>query len=150
MCFTCHTCQLTKRRKDKYRHLLSKEAKVKPWETLCINLISQYLFKKPNNQMETLHALTMIDPATGWFGMTAIKTKSSDLIANNIEQTWLSKYLWPSKIILDLGTKFTKEAIWMIEQDYRITRCPITTRNPQANSILERSHQTLGHILPMF
>ena len=92
----------------------------------------------------------MIDPATGWFNMTKIKTKYADVIANKIEQTWLSKYPLPSKIILDQGTEFMKEVIQMIEQDYGITRRPITTRNPQANSILERAHQTIGNILRTF
>ena len=92
----------------------------------------------------------MIDPATGWFDMTAIKTKSADEIANKIEQTWLTKYPWPSKIILDRGTEFMKEVIPMLEQDYGITRRPITTHNPQANSILERAHQTIGNILRTF
>ena len=63
----------------------------------------------------------MIDPATGWFGMTSIKTKSADVIANKLEQTWLSKYPWTTKIILDQGTEFTKELIEMIKKDYRIT-----------------------------
>ena len=89
---------------------------VKPWEILCIDLIGPYLFKQPNNQIETLHALTMINPTTGWFDMTAIKIKSSDMIANKIEQTWLSKYPWQSKIILGGGTEFMKEVIQMIEK----------------------------------
>ena len=38
----------------------------------------------------------------------------------------------------------------MIEKDYRVTRQPITTQNPQANSILERVHQTISNILGMF
>ena len=92
----------------------------------------------------------MIDPTTGWFNMTAIKTKSADVIANKIEQTWLSKYPCPSKIILDQGTEFMKEVIWMIEQDYYIISRPIKTRNPQENPILERSHQTIGNILRKF
>jgi len=92
----------------------------------------------------------MIDPATGWFDMTAIKTKSADVIANKIEQTWLTKYPWPSQIILDRGTEFMKEVIPMLEKDYGIKRRPITTRNPQANSILERAHQTIGNILRTF
>ena len=94
-CSVCHTCQLPKQRKDNYRNLPAKEAKVKPWEKLCVNLIGLYSLKQPNNQTEMLHALTMIDPATGWFNMTAIKTKSADVIVNKIEQTWLSKYPWP-------------------------------------------------------
>ena len=38
----------------------------------------------------------------------------------------------------------------MIEKEYRITRRPITTRNLQANSILERVHQTIINILRTF
>ena len=38
----------------------------------------------------------------------------------------------------------------MLEEDYQITRKPITTRNPQANSILEQAHQTISNILHMF
>ena len=53
-------------------------------------------------------------------------------------------------MILDQGTAFMKEVIQMLEQDYGITRRPITTQNPQANSILERAHQTIGNILHRF
>jgi len=39
----------------------------------------------------------------------------------------------------------------MIEQDYGITRKEtITVRNPQANSVIERVHQTLGNIIRTF
>jgi len=33
----------------------------------------------------------------------------------------------------------------MIEEEYGITRRGTTTRKPQANSILDRIHQTLGN-----
>ena len=35
----------------------------------------------------------------------------------------------------------------MVEQDYGIKINRITTRNPQANTILERVHQTIGNII---
>ena len=38
----------------------------------------------------------------------------------------------------------------MIKDDYGITRKPITTRNPQANAILERVHQTIGNMIRTF
>ena len=38
----------------------------------------------------------------------------------------------------------------MAKLDYGIKRKPITTRNPQANAIIERIHQTLGNILRTF
>ena len=59
-----------KPRKVKYSHLPAKEADFNPWDVLCIDLIGPYTFKQPNNQTQTLWALTMIDPATSWFDMT--------------------------------------------------------------------------------
>ena len=38
----------------------------------------------------------------------------------------------------------------MIQFNYNITVKAITSRNPQANSILERVHQTIGHIIRTF
>ena len=42
------------------------------------------------------------------------------------------------------------EVISLQRDDYGITRRPITTRNPQANAILERAHQTIGNIICSF
>jgi hypothetical protein len=92
----------------------------------------------------------MIDPATGWFEMKNIPTKQADIISNVIEQTWLTKYPWPTQIIVDRGKEFMKEFISMIKNDYNIKRKVVTTRNPQSNSILERVHQTVGNILHTF
>ena len=92
----------------------------------------------------------MIDPATGWFDMTDINTKRADVIANKLEQIWLSKYPWPTQVILDRGTEFMAKVATMLKEDYGITRKPITTRNSQANSMLERAHQTISNILRTF
>lgn len=43
-----------------------------------------------------------------------------------------------------------KEFLTMVRDDYGITLSPITVRNPQANAILERVHQTIGNILRTF
>eukprot|EP00957_Ditylum_brightwellii_P125410 9559035-Ditylum_brightwellii.AAC.1 len=40
-----------------------------------------------------------------------------------------------------------KGFIALIRDEYGIKRKPITTRNPQANSIVERAHQTTGNFL---
>jgi hypothetical protein len=34
--------------------------------------------------------------------------------------------------------------------DYEVKKKPITTRNPQANAIVERVHQTIGNIIRTF
>eukprot|EP00957_Ditylum_brightwellii_P060809 4616588-Ditylum_brightwellii.AAC.1 len=43
-----------------------------------------------------------------------------------------------------------KDFITRVWDEYRIKRKPITTRNPQANSIVERAHQTIGDLLCIF
>merc|ERR1712122_112198 len=35
----------------------------------------------------------------------------------------------------------------MLKEDYGIKKKPITARNPQANSIIERVHQTIGQLI---
>ena len=45
-----------------------------------------------------------------------------------------------------MGNEFKK----MVENEYGIKTKPITVRNPQANAIIERIHQTLGNIIRSF
>eukprot|EP00957_Ditylum_brightwellii_P068734 5217529-Ditylum_brightwellii.AAC.1 len=43
-----------------------------------------------------------------------------------------------------------EDFITLIQDEYRIKHKPITTRNSQVNSIVERSHQTIGNLLHIF
>lgn len=89
----------------------------------------------------------MIDPATGWFEMREIPNKRADEIANIVEQAWFTRYPWPTQIIFDRGSEFMAEFAQTCRNEYGLTNKPITARNPQANAIIERAHQTLGNIL---
>jgi hypothetical protein len=42
------------------------------------------------------------------------------------------------------------ELAQMIKNDYGVKLKPITTRNPQANAIIERVHQTIRNIIRTF
>ena len=149
VCASCHTCQLTKTKRVKYGKLPEKEAETVPWDVLCIDLIGPYKIIN-DNQTLTLWALTMIDPATGWFDISAIKAKQADVIDNALESTWLCMYPRPTMVIMDQGTEFIAEVVSLLHNDYDITSKLITTRNPQANAILERAHQTIGNIIRTF
>ena len=151
ICSKCPTCQITKKSQLKYGKLPEKEAEANPWERLCVDLIGPYTIKnKQNKQTLTLCCLTMIDPATGWFEVKDIQNKDAPTIANVLEQIWLTRYPWPQILQYDKGTEFMAEFAQMIENDYGIKRKGSTTRNPQANSIIERIHQTLGNIIRTF
>ena len=62
----------------------------------------------------------MIDPATGWFEMREIPNKEAITIANIVEQTWFTRYPWPSQVIFDRGKEFMGEFAKMVQRDYGI------------------------------
>ena len=74
----------------------------------------------------------------------------ADLVANQVELAWLTRYPIPNKVIMDRGNEFLAEFREMIINDYGRTVKPITSRNPQANAILEQVHQNIGNILRTF
>ena len=90
----------------------------------------------------------MIDPATGWFEIMQYDDKKSITVANIVEQQWLSRYPRPSLITLDRGSEFIGQDFRdMVTNDYGIKRKIISTRNPQANAVVERVHQTLANLI---
>ncbi len=92
----------------------------------------------------------MIDPATGWFEIVEIPTKRADDIANLLEMNWLTRYPWPTEIVMDRGSEFAAEVQATLKDEYGIHRKLITTRNPQANSIVERVHQVVHNLIRSF
>jgi hypothetical protein len=94
-----------------------------------------------------LHALTMIDPATGWFEIAEIDIKQANEIINRLEFSWLTRYPWPTEIIMDRGREFAAEVCDALKNEYGITGKLITMQNPQANSILKRVHKVLHNMV---
>ena len=151
ICTKCPTCQRTKKSTIKYGHLPHKEVETQPWEKLCEDMIGSYTIKNSETGKSlTLQCVTMIDPATGWFELKITESKSAIDVANIVETTWLSRYPWPQEIVYDRGSEFMAEFAAMVNDDYGITKQPITVQNSQANSMIERIHQTLGNIIRTF
>ena len=71
----------------------------------------------------------------------------ADLVANQVELAWLSRYPLPNIITVDIGKEFLAELKTMMANDYGIQCNSISVRNPQANAIVETVHQTIGNIL---
>ena len=150
ICKTCPACQKAKVYNQKYGKLPAKTAEENPWDTLCVDLIGPYKIKRKGKKQLILHCLTMIDPVTGWFEMAQINNKTAAEVADVAERTWFTRYPYPTTVVLDRGKEFMAEFKQMIKNDYGIKPKPITTRNPQANAIIERVHQTIGNILRTF
>ena len=146
VCKACAVCRSLKAQRKKYGKLPPKEPETIPWHTLCIDLIGPYDFGKKESAV-SLHCMTMIDPATGWFEIVEIPNKRADFIANILEQTWLTRYPWPTEIRMDRGKEFAGEVAAALKTQFGIQRKLITTQNPQANAIIERIHQVVGDMI---
>eukprot|EP00957_Ditylum_brightwellii_P089618 6825340-Ditylum_brightwellii.AAC.1 len=51
---------------------------------------------------------------------------------------------------MDRGTEFMTMFTEMIASDYGVKKKPITAKNPQVKSIIERTHQTIGNMIRSF
>jgi transposase InsO family protein len=89
----------------------------------------------------------MIDPATGWLEIAEIPAQTGDVVMNIFEQEWLTRYPYPIEVVMDRGTEFMAEVKKTLRQDYGARIKLITTRNPQANSMVERSHQMIKNMI---
>ena len=157
VCSRCMSCQLTKKKLHRHGLLPPKDPQVIPWHTVCVDLIGPYTIGKPGRTVKgkyipssdetTLHCLTMIDPATGWFEIVEVEEARADVTSVAFQETWLNRYPRPTEVVLDRGREFKAEFHTMLRDEYGITRKPITTRNPQANSMVERAHQTMHNMI---
>ena len=63
----CRSCQVNKRRSQKYGKLPTKLATITPWEAVCVDLIGPYTLRGKDGTEIDFMCLTMIDPASSWF-----------------------------------------------------------------------------------
>ena len=165
---SCKTCQVNKKRTQKYGHLPPKIVISTPWEALCVNLISPYTLKGKDSSSIDFMALTMIDPASSWFEVVDLPTitrvmtkkfnskertieeeifdKSSDRISRLVNKIWLCRYPRCRYLIYDNGSEF-KLHFETLCNSCGIKRKPTTIKNPQGNAICERVHQVLGTMM---
>ena len=142
---------MTKKVSVKYGKLPVKKAEVTPWYTLCVDLIGPYSIKHKGKTTLTLWCVTMIDPTTGWFEISELPgTKQADEVTILVEQTWLNRYPWPQEVITDGDKEFMAEFTKLVKEEYGAIKKVITKRNPQANAIIERVHQTIGNLVRSF
>ena len=66
---------------------------------------------------------------------------------NCLEFTWLTRYPWPTEVVLDRGREFAAEVRNTLKHEYGINHKIITTHNPQANLMIERVHQVLHNMI---
>ena len=166
----CEICQKFKRRTTRYGHLPPKIiAELKPWDTVHIDLIGPYSVyvkqHKPGGTIDDvdlhLTCMTFIDPATGWFEICEVPyfdieevkignkkyiSKTSARISQLFNNTWLSRYPRPRKVIFDNGSEFKRDFVPLLK-DFDIKPVCTTIENPQANGPVERVHQVIHNMI---
>ena len=148
-CRTCHICQMTKKQKKKYGHLPPKEAEDPiPWKRVNVDVVGPYTVKGPKGT-KTLIAMTMIDPATGWFEIAPLEENDSYSTQKAFDSYWLARYPRPKYCGCDNGSHFKKYFSELVD-NYGLIRKLSTEYNPQSNGIIERVHQVLGNVLRNF
>ncbi len=172
MCKFCPRCQKAKTRKRKYGHVPPKEATVVPWQTLHCDLIGPTTIKAKDGKEMDFMCLTMIDAATGWFEIVELPNrmvekedksskkkkkkgekklveiidKTSATVSHLLNKSWLCRYPRPKYLVCDNGSEFELHLKDLCKQ-YQIQRKPTTSKNPQANAIIERVHAVFNDML---
>ena len=146
ICSRCELCQINKIATRKYGHLPPRTVTLEPWAHVAVDLIGPWDITI-QGQKYTFHALTMIDTDTNLPEAVRIRNKTSRHISMLFENTWLSRYPRPVDCIYDRGSEFIGFEFQNTLQRYNINPKQITTKNPQANAICERMHQTMANQL---
>ncbi len=92
-------------------------------------------------------ALTAIDNVTNLVELTRVNDKTSETIARKYVQCWLSRYPWRQRCVHDPGTEIVGPKFQTILENCLIKDVCTSVKNPQANAVCERMHQTVGNVL---
>ena len=145
--FICtEQCHLYKNQGPGYGQLPPREANLVPWNEVCIDLIGPWTIVV-NGQVLEFKALTSIDPVTNIAELIRIENKTSKHVSEQFENSWLARYPRPNRCIHDNGGEFLGYEFQELLGRMGVQSVPTTVKNPQANSICERMHQTVGDIL---
>jgi transposase InsO family protein len=87
-----------------------------------------------------------MDTSTRLLELAAQDDPSSAEAARIVDQVWFNRYPRPRRCIYDGGAEFKLEFQELLES-YGIEKAPITARNPQANSTIERVHRCINENL---
>lgn len=142
----CDPCQRLKNLGRGHGETATREAKLLPWQDVAVDLIGPWKLNI-QNQVHSFYALTIIDMVTNLVEVVRIDNKTAAHVGLHFENTWLSRYPRPVRVIHDQGGEFTGYHFQEMLRRHGIDDRPTTSKNPQANSVCERMHQAIGNSL---
>lgn len=141
----CTQCAKSRRGGKIYGESAPRDASATPWQEVHCDSIGPWTIELRAKELK-FHAMTMIDPGTNLVEIKRTLSTTAVEGAAAVENTWLSRYPKPLKIVSDQGPEFSTEFTAMCTSN-GIIHSTSTSRNPQGNSLIERIHQTIGQVL---
>jgi transposase InsO family protein len=114
-----------------------------------LDLIGPWTVQLPNESYD-FYALTCIDTVTNFPDAIRLRDKTASHVGMQFENLWLSRYPRPIRCLHDRGTEFMGVDFQRVLQRFGIKEVAISVRNPQANAVCERLHQSVGNALRVF
>jgi hypothetical protein len=108
LCSTCQVCQMTKKENNRKKYGLFPP-KIAESDTqslvhgLCGSDVTTPFTIRTPAKTHSLLALTMIDPATGWFEIVKATNNSATSIQDLFHNSWLAHYSQTQFIVFDNG-----------------------------------------------
>ena len=143
---TCDSCQKNKRSTIEYGKLPPRIAGDVPWSDIAVDLIGPWKIRDQNGMDHSFRALTIIDQVTNYCEIIRLDNKTAEHVSTQFENNWLARYPRPNTVIMDPGSEFKgafREMLARTGIHPRVT----SVKNPQANAVCERLHQTVADIL---
>ena len=145
--FHCNACQKIKVDTRNYGLLPARDVRAATWEQVDVDLIGPWTVQTRTGQIYEFSALTSIDRVTGLAELIRVDNKTSDHVAGKFMESWLSRYPRPFSCCHDNGGEFTGWEFQKVLSDFGVKDVPTTSRNPAANGVCERMHQTVPNVL---
>jgi len=120
---------------------------VAPWYEIAVDSVGPWDFRDAHGDAIEFMALTIIDTVTNLCEIVPMRNKTAKHIGLSLENTWVARYPKPVKCIYDQGNEFLGAAFQAKLEELDVTPSAAGTKNPQANSIVERLHQSVANSL---
>ncbi len=139
----CTKCAKARRGGRVYGESAPRDASVMPWQEVHCDSIGPWKIDLRARTL-TFHAMTMIDPGTNLVEIKQTLSTTAAEGAAAVENTWLSRYPKPLRIITDQGPEFSTVFTDMCKAN-GIKHSTSSSRNSHGNPLIERIHQTIRH-----
>ena len=143
----CPSCQRYKNSGRGIGHLAPTMSSLGlPWEEVAIDSIGPWkIVLPPPHNTVTINAFTIIDTTTNILGIgrATQRNATGEEACDALDNMWLTRYPKPVQCIFDQGKTFLHADFGGHLVNLGIKPVSTSVVNPQANAILERSHDVI-------